>query len=406
MKLAIRLATSSLRSHRWRACLSALGVVISVFTVSLIFIVSDSLKAGLKRQVDDLSSNTTLVNGATPANRFNLTLTAPEATLDNDDLTAINHIAQNAQVNGNLILSGNLSFDGRQLNTTTIATNLSSPQQLGTDLGDGSWFDDEVADPSDIIDDGANKKWVVLGVDLANQLLGTNHPQNQIVDIKGEKFTVVGVLKKIHQPLSIFGYDINHAAFISLANGQKLAGNNKLSQIIVTGTSNTAEMRRQIASSLSRRHDDDSDYSITTSDNVASQLTWMIDTLTVVACVVAGIILLVSLISITNVILVNVTERRREIGIRKAVGATTRNIMGQFLAESLIMSLWGGVIGLLLAYGVAAIGLLFLGLPITFSWLALGVGFAIPVLIGLVAGLYPAYRASRQNIIEALNQLT
>ena len=104
--------------------------------------------------------------------------------------------------------------------------------------------------------------------------------------------------------------------------------------------------------------------------------------------------------------LVNITERRREIGIRKAVGATTRNIMGQFIAESLIMSLRGGIIGILLAYGVAAIILLFMSINLTFSWLALAVGFIVPIIVGILAGAYPAYRASRQNIIEALNQLT
>lgn len=104
--------------------------------------------------------------------------------------------------------------------------------------------------------------------------------------------------------------------------------------------------------------------------------------------------------------LVNIVERKHEIGIRKAVGATTRNIMGQFIAESMIMSLRGGVVGIILAYIVAAIILLFFSINLTFSWLALGIGFVIPIVIGIIAGIYPAYKASKQDIISALNQLT
>lgn len=397
MKLAIRLACQSLRSHKLRARLSTIGIVVSVFLISLIFIVSDSLKASLAGQAEELSNNSIIVNGASDTKLLNLATSLPDDTLTNDDATKIRNNLSGSHVVSNLILNGSVSFDDTKLsNATTIATSTVNPDDLHLSILDGDWFSDNER----------SKKWVILGENLANQLIGTNQPQSQVVDIKGEKFTVVGVVRHTNQPLSVLGYNVDNTAFISLENGQDLSSSNRLSQLLISIINNTDEATLAITKILASSHPDDSDYIVDTSSNIANRLTTLVDYITIAACGVAGLILLISCISIANIMLVNITERRREIGIRKAVGATTRNIMGQFIAESLIMSLRGGVIGILLAYGVAAVMLLFMSISLTFSWLALAIGFVIPIIVGILAGAYPAYRASRQNIIEALNQLT
>ena len=397
MKLAIRLARQSLRSHKLRSRLSTIGIVISVFIISLIFIISDSLKTSLADQASVLNSDSIIVNGANSNRLLNLVTTLPDHTLLADDADAIQNRLSGSHVVSNLILNGSASFDDTQLsNVTTVATSTVSPDDLHLTMLDGGWFSDNERD----------KKWVILGENLANQLIGTSHPQSQIVDIKGEKFTVVGVVQRINQPLSVLGYDVDNTAFISLENGQSLADSDNLSQLIVTNVDNVDDAKLTITKALAGNHPDDDDYAIDTASSIAERLAELVNYITIAACGVSGLILLISCISIANIMLVNITERRREIGIRKAVGATTRNIMGQFVAESLIMSLRGGIIGILLAYGVAAIILLFMSVNLTFSWLALAVGFVVPVIVGIIAGVYPAYRASRQNIIEALNQLT
>ena len=397
MKLAIRLARQSLRSHKLRSRLSTIGIVISVFIISLIFIISDSLKASLANQASVLNSDSIIVNGASSNRLLNLVTTLPDHTLLADDADAIQNRLSGSHVVSNLILNGSASFDDTQLsNVTTVATSTVSPDDLHLTMLDGGWFSDNERD----------KKWVILGENLANQLIGTSHPQSQIVDIKGEKFTVVGVVQRTNQPLSVLGYDVDNTAFISLENGRSLADSDNLSQLIVTNVDNVDDAKLTITKALAGNHPDDDDYAIDTASSIAERLTELVNYITIAACGVSGLILLISCISIANIMLVNITERRREIGIRKAVGATTRNIMGQFIAESLIMSLRGGIIGILLAYGVAAIILLFMSVNLTFSWLALAVGFVVPVIVGIIAGVYPAYRASRQNIIEALNQLT
>ena len=121
---------------------------------------------------------------------------------------------------------------------------------------------------------------------------------------------------------------------------------------------------------------------------------------------ITSLILLISSISLANIMLVGVIERQREIGIRKAVGADTKDIVSQFLAEALIISLRGGLVGLLLAYIVASIYLLTHSMMISFSPLAIILGLVVPTVTGLIAGVYPAYKASKQDIISALNQLT
>ena len=248
---------------------------------------------------------------------------------------------------------------------------------------------------------------VLLFLDSSNKLISTNHPQNQIIDIKGEKYTVVGVLKKVNQPLSLLGYNVNQSAFISLKNGVNINESDTISQIILKDTGDdSGETRRKVDQILTNNHTDSSDYSIHLSSDIANQLTKIINYVTIAACSLSAVILLISCISIANIMLVNVAERRHEIGIRKAVGATTRSIINQFMAEALIMSLRGGIIGIILAYIFSAIFLLFTSISLTFSWMAILVGFVIPVIIGVIAGVYPAYRASRQDIIAALNQLT
>ena len=295
-------------------------------------------------------------------------------------------------------MDGTTRFEDNQIDHTTIlSTSIINPKLLNLELNDGSWFSDKELD----------KKWVILGEDLANKLIGTNHPQNQIIDIKGEKYTVVGVLKRVNQPLSLLGYNVNQSAFISLKNGVNINESDTISQIILKNTGDDSnEIRRMVDQILTNNHDDSSDYSIHLSSDIANQLTRIINYITIAACSLSVVILLISCISIANIMLVNVTERRHEIGIRKAVGATTRSIINQFMAEALIMSLRGGIIGIILAYIFSAVFLLFTSINLAFSWMAILVGFIIPVAIGIIAGVYPAYRASRQDIIAALNQLT
>lgn len=394
MLLSIRLARDSLKHHKARSILAATGVTISVLIISLVLILTDSLHANLSEQAHSLPEGAVIVNGGSDRSSFNVT---PTDTLNNHDQELIEQSDDVRNTISSLILNGGIQIDGKTANTTIVATNTTYRNAVKLKMASGNWLDAEDSD----------KNWVILGYSLANQLLGTDEVQNQVVNIKGHKYTVVGVFDRVKEPLSILGYNINQSAFISLTKGQDISKSDHLSQIVVyPEDSNDNNLRHQVGLALGKNHADGTEYTVSTTSTLASQLMRVLNIISIIAFIFAGLALFISGVSIMNVMLVSASERRREIGIRKAVGATTRNILNQFLAESLIISLNGGIAGILLAYLIALIIAIWLSIGLTFSWSAIAVGFALPVAVGVFFGAYPAYRAARGDIITALRQLT
>ena len=395
MLLSVHLAYDSLKQHKARSLLAASGVMLGVFLVSLILIIGDSAKASLNQQLSDLPSQSVIASGNNGDGSS--LIHKPASTLSNKDIEAVSEADEDLNLSSSLLINSDTRIDDRTFDdVNVVATSTNYYKTLNLKMRSGSWFSAEDSD----------KNWVILGYDLAHQLIGTESPQNEVVTIRGRKFTVVGIVDKVHQPIPIMGYDINQSAFISLSNGQEITKSSQISQIIATGSDDVDKTRKVVATALGHHHADSGEYRITTTADLSKQLSHSISTVSLVALTFAGVILLISIIAIANVMLVTVTERRREIGIRKAVGATTRNILNQFLAESLIISLRGGITGLVVAYIVAFVVTFLMSFSLAFSWLAILIGFLLPVAIGVIAGVYPAYRAARGDIITALRQLT
>ena len=395
MLLSIHLASDSLKQHKARSLLAASGVMLGVFLVSLILIIGDSAKHSLQKQLQSLPDKSILINGNDGSSSF---IHKPADTLNNKDLESISKIDDDINLSSSLLINSRLKIEDRTLdNVNVAATSTNYHKIFQLKMLSGSWFSAE----------DSGKNWVILGYNLAHKLIGTESPKNEVVTIKGQKFTVVGIVDKVHQPLPILGYDINQSAFISLSNGQELTKSNKISQIVATNPhKNISDTRKEIATTLNRKHSDSGEYTMFTTADISNQLTQLISTISIAAAMFAGVVLLTSIIAIANVMLVTVTERRREIGIRKAVGATTHDILSQFLVESLIIALRGGIVGLVFAYLIAFVITFTMSFDIVFSWSAILAGFLLPVIIGTLAGIYPAYRAARGDIITALRQLT
>ena len=396
MNLALHLAKDSLRHHRLRVRLSMIGIIISVFIISLVIIISDSVKLSFYHQLERIDKRSIIISGARDSGLINLPFSTPRDTLRNTDIKQISKIIpKSSAIHSTLITSGGIQFGKTKVTSQIIATSVTNPANLELHMLNGSWFEDE-----------KDKNLVILGEGLANQLLGTNQARSQVITIKGQRFTVIGIIRRTNQALSIRGYNTDHSAYISLDNGQRLIRSDNVSQIIVTKISKIDQTKTKLSQILTHQHADSSDYSITSGEDISAKMNDLVRILVMSSLGITSLILLISSISLANIMLVGVIERQREIGIRKAVGANTKDIVSQFLAEALIISLRGGLVGLLLAYIVASIYLLTHSMMISFSPLAIILGLVVPTMTGLIAGVYPAYKASKQDIISALNQLT
>ncbi len=399
--VGFNLAHRSLRAHRARTILTILGVVIGVFIVSLVLIVSAGLHRSIADQTDKLNSNLVVVRSAgdstTGMEAFSPLRIANATTLTALDFDRTAKAAGSGNVAPMMFLGGSASSGSKSFdNITTVATNENLPNVLGMNLQSGAWFSDKEAD----------RAWVVLGSKLASGLLDTNQAMGQHVTIKGKTFTVVGILEGSDRPISLAGVDVDKAAFISMDNGVVFTGGTKqIGQIVVkTKDGQTAAMVRSVTSTLKVAHSDDTEFVVRRAGDIAGSMAGWLTTLTTVALIFAGISLLVGGIGIMNIMLVSVAERTREIGIRKAVGATKRQILEQFLLEALIMTLVGGIIGLSFAYGASYLINLQFSLPMVFSWWIFAIGLGVPIAVGLLFGLWPAIRAARQDPIVALRQ--
>lgn len=395
MILAYHLAKNNLRAHKLRSFLTVIGIIVSVFVLSLIFIIEDSVLSNINNQLRSLSKNDLIINGQD--NKFNILglMNTPNNSLSNYDTSTISKIVKSS-VNSSLFLSGNASFDKNQLdNINIIATNSNFKDFNPVKMLSGDWFSEEET----------SYNWVILGKNLASKLIGSERARNQIINLKGVKFTVIGIAESKNLSNTAF-FDINNSAFIGLKSGQNLAKTDKIGQINVRINNDNKDTKNRIYNILKNNHKDSSDYNIINAKDYLNNTTKSLKNIKLLVVLFVVTTLIISGIAIMNIMLVGVVERRHEIGIRKAVGATNNNIRNQFILESVILTARGGLIGFALAYLVGLIISFYLSINLCFSLNALLIGLAIPVLIGIFFGVYPAVKASRGNIIDALNQLT
>ncbi|MCL2174181.1 ABC transporter permease [Candidatus Saccharibacteria bacterium] len=402
LPVSFNLALGSLHAHRTRTLLTTLGVVIGVFIIALILVLSGGLHASIAQQTANLDDDILLIRSAgdstTGMEAFSPLRVANATVLTERDATAVSEITDVKDVAPMMFLGGTIKNGERAYdNITTVATNYSFPSVLGLEMASGSWF----------AENEANRQYAILGEKLASALIETNRAMGQTINIKGQDFTVVGIIKTTNQPISLAGVDVDKTAFISLANGLKFtSGTIAIGQIVVRTTDRDvlSDVKKDVVAVLQHNHLDDSEFAVRAAGEVASATAGWLATITLAALIFASISLLVGGIGIMNIMLVSVAERVREIGIRKAVGATKRQILEQFLLEAVLMTLGGGVIGLGLAYAAGYLIALQFSLPLVFDWWIFAIALGVPLSVGLIFGLWPAARAANQDPIVALKQ--
>lgn len=400
----ISIAFEALRISRTRTYLTMLGIIIGVASITFILAIGEGFKQAISMQVNSLHNNLVVARpGAQDKGLFSergiltyspLSQYATTTLTEQDYLTlqkdpSIQHIAPLMLINGSVRHKNNVSQEA-----TILATSPDFDDTLKLETTEGQFLDDIT-----------NQDTVVIGRQLAIDLYGTETPIGEQLSIRGVDHTIIGILKTNRGPLGINGVDLNHAAIIHLDDGKAFnQGIAQIQQLNITPKNNQKETITSTANTLLKNHRGEKDFTVASGQEAASISKNFYQFITTLTAIVAGVSLIVGGVGIMNIMLVGVAERTREIGVRKSLGASNRHIMWQFLIEALIMSIVGGIIGLILGYGLALIASLLLGIVPIIHWMTIGVSLGLAVVIGVIFGSMPAFRAARKDPIEALRQ--
>lgn len=394
----LRTAARSLAANRTRSFLTALGVVIGVAAIIALVSLGEGFSARVTRQFTEMGANLLTVMprfGRAPG-----LVRAGPALLPNDDLALLREKLSPALVAGiapEASQTVQVKYQNANTSVRVIGTTPAYMTVRNSYPAQGSFFDE--------IHLEGRRQVAVLGAQVAADLFGSANPVGQKVKIGGTSFTVIGVMQVKGQ--EGFGSTDNQV-FIPLSTFQARLGREGLNTIYVAARNkdDMNALQAQITELLRQAHritdPDEDDFQVMNQATILSSLDQMIGMITLFLAGIAAISLLVGGIGIMNVMLIGVAERTREIGIRLAVGARRRDILLQFLLESLVLSAAGGAAGVGLGFaGSLALGR-FMGTPalVRPTTILLGLGFALAV--GVFFGLYPAQRAAAMRPTEAL----
>jgi putative ABC transport system permease protein len=408
----ILLALDSVVRNKLRSFLTVLGVVIGVATVIGMSSIINGLNGNVSAQIEELGSNLIFVSRFPPTmggrlppeiiNRKRLTLEDAQAIAQLPLVRAVAPILRHFAVSAN-----SKAFTVRYRDRTaknTIIEGVTPEQEtvMNLRLSSGRWINDA--------DGRHSAQVVVLGNDTAETIFPVNvEPVGKEVEIEGNVFRVIGVMEKRKDALFPGNNPNDNTAAMPTKTFWRLHPEQEDFFLVVKPISQQAMPRAisQIEEALRNRRglapNKESDFSIFTQDSFTDLWNQISRGIFTVMLGISSIALLVGGVGVMNIMLVSVTERTREIGIRKAIGATRRNILTQFLFEAMTLTAVGGVLGIMAGAAVTElIRILAPFLPATMSWVWVTLGFATSVATGLIFGIYPAYRAATLDPIEAL----
>jgi putative ABC transport system permease protein len=393
-------AWDSLMANKLRSLLTMLGVIIGVAAVIGLLSIGNGVNESITGEIQSIGTN--LISITTDADNSDgypaLSLSDVEALSDPLNAPAVTAVSAVVQGNQEVIYSNNST----RTSVTGVTTNYLSMSNLD-EFQSGDGFTQQ--------DQDSRARVTVLGATAAEDLFDDTYPIGQRVRINGVGYRVIGVLEESGGGINNSDGDV----FIPITTAhsrlyaQRTRDGEKAVTIIIAQAASEQETDpaiEQITETLRREHGityaDDDDFTIFSQANLLETFDVITGTLTAFLGAIAGISLVVGGIGIMNIMLVSVTERTREIGIRKAVGALRRDILIQFLLESVVLSIIGGLLGIALGWAISEVAgnALDIAPIMDLSTVLLATGFAATV--GLVFGIYPAWRAAGLQPIEAL----
>ena len=405
------MALDSIRGHKFRSFLTVLGIVIGVFTAIVIASLLTGMRQSIVAIIEDYGTNNIYAfhlstgprTGEDRSERTRKVLTVADAEAIKAQAPAVEDIAVVAP---NVGYSGgpfddNITYNGKNYrwgNTQGVTSNYASIVNIS--LKEGRFITDS--------DDQQRANVLVIGVNAADALFpGLTQIAGTQVRMGGYNFEVVGVLEK--RKAGFFGEnEEDNAVFIPFRTAEKIAPARGYKLFVIRGRSGQVqEALTQSEEILRRRRNvkfgDPNNFDIKTADKFIEQFDSITAMVGLIAIAISSLGLLVGGIGVMNIMLVSVTERTKEIGVRKAIGARRRDIVRQFLFEAMMLTFLGGVLGVVLSFGISKL-LLFLipSMPASIPTWAVVSGLTVSIGVGLIFGVWPARKASRLDPIECL----
>lgn len=400
-KTHLRLARASVRQNRTRSFLTCLGIAIGIASIVLILSLTGSISSLIRGEVKDIGSDLVVIRPA--HNKDTVTSFVEELTMANSfeksslslvDVSSVSAVEGVTAVAPIAISTNTLK---NEENTIPSATILGTTPEFNTieplALKYGVFLNDRNTDNA-----------VVIGHDLALHLYNTSNPIGRTLSFYGQRFIVVGVLDEIDESVNFDNVNFNNVLFIDIDTMENLMGSVQIQQINVRvlNTSILEPVAGNISNTLKENRFGDTNFSVAYGDAISHPASNLLSVISGMLALVAGISLVVGGVGVMNIMLVSVSERTHEIGIRKAVGASAYNILMQFMFEALILSILGCIFGIFLGYFLAFLVSIVTPFGPYISWEIIAITIITTVAIGIVFGTYPALKAARKKPIDSL----
>ena len=400
---SFRSALQSVRAHGFRSFLTTLGIIIGVSSTIAVVSVIQGLSYSINQQFEGFGANSVSVYSYTPrSERMKgkiARISAQDVEMIKDRVEGIEFITPTL---GSMVGGTNeVRYKGFQAFGQVAGTTYTYQGVQNIDIKFGRFLS--------YSDNQSRRKVVVIGEKLRDDLSLPKDPVGEFINFAGEWLKVIGLAEAKG---SFFGQSQDNYALIPYSTMQGLNGNmlepDIFVQLQLKDLEQIDEIKSEIKAILRKQHelakDDDDDFKVQTAEQLTSGISQVISTLTIVLGGIVSISLIVGGIGIMNIMLVSVTERTREIGIYKAIGAKRHHILMQFLIEAVVLSLLGGVIGIALGYGLGALAAAMIPYfpPANVPLWAIGIAFGFSAGVGILFGILPAAKAANLDPIDAL----
>ncbi|HUD05999.1 MAG TPA: ABC transporter permease [Candidatus Saccharimonadales bacterium] len=399
-KVDLKIALNSVKLTRWRSFLTILGVVIGISSVITVVSIGEGIKDQINNQVNQLGKDLITVRPGTYSSSGlnSLSILSTNSTgsslsaQDDRIVSTTNGVGSSSPLS---VIPGVVSAPGQSVsNPLVIGASPSIQGILNQGLQYGQFFVD-----NDTVDTA------VVGQAIASRLFPGEVALGHSFSFLGQTFIVRGVFDSFDAPPLSLQANYNDAIFIPFSLANQLENNSAvISEILVkpTNSNDTRSVASTINSNLLKADGGVQDFTVLRQSQGLVITNNILDLLAKLIVGIATISLLVGGVGIMNVMLVSVSERTQEIGIRKAIGATNKQILAQFLTEAMILSLFGGLVGIIVSFAINGVLRVFTGLQPVIVWQIVVISTVVSLIIGIVFGIMPAFKAARKEPIDAL----